>query len=291
MIRGSRPLCRHLGTKVDYYYAQAATQIVYWQTVQAHAILPAAPADGTAAQAALRDITGLASASVDGECAANAHHLEDPTLAAAVGAMFAHDGEGSDEDFPPGVCFFPPPHAADAATAAGVLRGVLRGVHVTLRCGAPEDEWAHALQATLAAKAAGAQVKALLQGALAVEATQLALASARLCDAGADILVVEALGGDVDEDDVWDAVDCMRENDVLGVPVAMRLGLRCGPAPGEEEAAVAAHVRSLIGFAATELECLHFDTCPLGQSALAPATLALALEEAGVESKLAVRRR
>jgi hypothetical protein len=287
MMRGTGHLCRrHLGTKVDYYYAQAATQIVYWQTVQAHAILPAS-ADGTAAQAALRDVTGLASASVDGECAANAHHLEDPTLAAAIDAMFAHDGEGSDEDFPPGVCFFPPPHAANAATAAGMLRGV----HLVLRCGAPEDEWAHALQMTLAAKAAGAQVKALLQGALAVEATQLALASARLCDAGADILVVEALGGDVDEDDVWDAVDCMRENDVLGVPVAMRLGLRCGPAPGEEEAAVAAHVRSLVGFAATELECLHFDTCPLGQSALAPATLALALEEAGVESKLAVHRR
>ena len=95
-----------------------------------------------------------------------------------------------------------------------------------------------------------------------------------------------------DEDDLWDAVDCMRENDVLGVPIAMRLGLRLQPGPGSSGGTCGnASAVSLLALAASELAVPHFDVCPLARMAPAPATLAAALEEAGVDSRLRVDSR
>lgn len=99
----------------------------------------------------------------------------------------------------------------------------------------------------------------------------------------------QALGA-ADEDDLTDAIDAMKQNDVVGAPVAMRLGVRAGPAQGADAdgdaRADVARAQSLVALAAGELGVFHFDTCALGQSALPPAALIEALEEAGVESRL-----
>ena len=138
------------------------------------------------------------------------------------------------------VCFLPAGHAADAQLAAAVAsRGALLGVHVPLICAGPQwdqtdhfqRQWEDALEATQAAKAAGQKVKVVLHDALAADTWDLALAAANLCDAGADILTLEALGGDVDEDELREKLDAMCENDVLGVPMTMRLGGHARRAP------------------------------------------------------------
>lgn len=232
--------CRRLSDscKVSYYYSQAAVTITYWKCIQAHAILPAVD-DG--ARDALVGMAGLASASTSAL-----------PFADALLAFNAADDNVSDDDFPPRTCFLPAGQAADeglAATLAG--RGALLGVHVPLLCTGPRDEWERAIEATRAAKAAGLKVKVVLHDALAADIWDLALTVTKLCDAGADILTLEALGGDVDEDAFRDAVDAINENDVLGVPMMMRLGARFGPSPtGDRDEAQVELVKGLVAMAA-----------------------------------------
>jgi hypothetical protein len=139
------------------------------------------------------------------------------------------------------VCFLPAGHAADTSLAAEVARrGAVLGVHVPLVCAGPQwdqtdlfqRQWEDAVEATQAAKAAGQKVKVVLHGALAADTWDLALAAANLCDAGVDILTVEALGSDVDEEELREKLDAMCENDVLGVPMTMRLGAPAPSPPG-----------------------------------------------------------
>eukprot|EP00937_MAST-01D_sp_MAST-1D-sp2_P004226 g4226.t1 len=277
-----RHIARSFGTKVDYYYAQAATNITYWETIQAHALLPGAAGS---AREALRSVAGLASVS----CPAGSGGAADASWshADALAAFHPSNDGAADDDFPPRVCFLAAGCAADASLAAAVAsRGALLGVHVPLRCTAGETEWAQAEAVVRQAKRGGLQTKVLLQDALAVDSTVLGLVSARACDAGADVLTIEALGAGVSEDDLWDAADCMRENDVVGVPMAMRLGVRLGHGETAGGADLQEHVRLLVAVAATELQVLHFDVCPLGLGALTPAALAEALEEAGVDNRL-----
>ena len=59
----------------------------------------------------------------------------------------------------------------------------------------------------------------VLHEALAANIWELALTAANLCDAGADVLTLEALGADADADAFREAVEAMNENDILGVPV------------------------------------------------------------------------
>ena len=59
----------------------------------------------------------------------------------------------------------------------------------------------------------------VLHDALAADIWELALTAANLCDAGADILTLEALGADADAEAFREAVEAMNENDILGVPV------------------------------------------------------------------------
>ena len=131
------------------------------------------------------------------------------------------------------VCFLPAGHAADVALTSEVARrGAVLGVHVPLVCAGPQwdqtdlfqRQWEEAVEATQAAKAAGQKVKVVLHDALSADTWDLALAAANLCDAGADILMVEARGSDVDQEELRERLDAMCENDVLGVPMTMRLG-------------------------------------------------------------------
>ena len=93
----------------------------------------------------------------------------------------------------------------------------------------------------------------------------------------------------MDEDDLRDRVEAMAENDILGVPMTMRIGVRFGPSPDrtdDNEVQLAEHIKGLVEFAAGEMAIFHFDTCPLGRHAVAPAALAEALAGVGVDSRL-----
>jgi hypothetical protein len=178
------------------------------------------------------------------------------------------------------------------------------GAHVSMDCAGSEEEWQLALEATKAAKARGCKVKVVLHDALSADIWDLSLAAANLCDAGADILTVEALGGDVDEDAVRELIEACCENDILGVPMMMRLGVRFGPlarppshggagnddgAANEDETARATQRMQALVASAAEMGIYHFDACPLGLRALTPSALGEALAEAGVATRLAVR--
>ena len=173
----------------------------------------------------LQHVAGLASLSVMTEHA--------PDFAAAIEPFHTSDDGVADEDFPPRVCFLPLGYTASATLTAEVAgRGALLGVHVPLFCSGPQWEitdkfqrqWDDAVQAAHAAKEAGQKVKVILHDALAADTYDLALIAANLCDAGADILTLEALGDDVDTDELRAKVEAMCENDVLGVPMSMRIG-------------------------------------------------------------------
>ena len=134
----TRLFCRRLASKVDYYYAQAAVQITYWNTIQAHAICPPSEAAG----AALRHVAGLASAS-----AALEHAMSEPPFVGTLVAFHAADDDAADEDFPPRVCFLPAGQTASPELTAMVTsRGGLLGVTVPMLCAGPEEDWPIAVE-------------------------------------------------------------------------------------------------------------------------------------------------
>ena len=281
---------RGISSKVDYYYAQAAIQITYWKAIQVHAVLPSA----AGASAMLQQVAGLASVSLAAELA---------PFADATVAFHANDDAAADADFPQRVCFLPQdvfskpisslPQGFLPSDLLGVLtaRNAVMGVHISMDCAAGggerlPQEWQHALEATKAAKDSGLRVKVVLHNALAADPYDLSLVAANLCDAGADILTIEALGGDVEDDAMREVIEACCENDILGVPMMMRLGVRLGPSAGlGEDTEELLRVKTLVTYAA-RMGIYHFDTCPLGLGALAPVTLVEAMLEAGVESRL-----
>ena len=188
--------------------------------------------------------------------------------------------ELSDDEFPPQVVFLS--HDCAPFTEASHI-SLLQGrqqlcIHVDVYCDEGETQWAEAVQLTeLAKEVSGLKVKALLHAALEVDALELSHAAALLGDAGADILTI-SVSDDADTDDLDDAVEAMRENDILGVPMAMRIGMRI-PADCEDAAELVAH-------AVENLEVFHFDVCPLGKRALKPAMLAAAVNKLDVDSQL-----
>eukprot|EP01050_Picozoa_sp_SAG11_P002253 SAG11_NODE_111_length_16190_cov_9.912808_1_plen_272_part_00 len=218
-------LARRFGCKVDYYYSQAATQITYWKTIQAHSVLPF---DRTHAEqktlALLQNARGLASVT-----ATQADSHSSPSFASATAALHAADDGANDNDFPPRVLFLPM-NCSPAPELQTLLRGrgVGIGVSLPLACDASDEEVKTVVAHTQQAKSIDMKVKVVLHGALDARPTTLSYISALLGDAGADILMLDVLGGGVDQDDIEELVESMTENDIVGVPMAMRVGMRFG---------------------------------------------------------------
>ena len=271
ILRGQSP--HRCFAKHSYYNSQAGVQVTYFDSLQVHAVLSQ---DAGWGQTGVETVRGLASIAADG----GSGQLLLPPFACDDG-----DSEKDGEDIPERVIYLPPDAPADVV--AEVLEskpGIVSGCHIAFPCDAPREDWDAVLQIAEDAKARGLNLRVTMNDALRVRGSTLSLAASLLADAGADLLVLEAVGMDADEDDLEKAFEEMNSNDVFGIPMSMRVGVRFGLKEADNEDELK-HARVLATHAAS-IGIIHFDVCPLGRIALSPPDLAAALQEAGVETRL-----
>ena len=123
------------------------------------------------------------------------------------------------------------------------------------------------LAAVTAAAAVAGRATAILPSAMCVDPISLQLAAAKLADAGANVVLLSA-PPNMDTDELGELVSSACEVDLVGVPMASRLGLRVHPGPRALELAKFAH---------EELGLLHFMACLANKQAPRPSELLKAL--------------
>ena len=273
ITRACLPPCRCL-SKISYYNSQAGEQVAYYDDVQVHAFLASEAQWG---QTGVEAVAGLASIVADGG------------LSQLLLPPFQIDGEGHEEASLPPRAIFLPPGCCEEDSLEQVRRsqeGLLCGCHLTLHVSeGGREAWQEIVNAVEDTKTKGLRVRVTIVGALSVSPTTLSLAACLLADAGADLLVLESLGDENGEDDLENAFEALTNNDIQGIPISMRVGVRFGTLSGNDTEEARAHATALACHAAS-LGIVHFDLCPLGKVAMGPGSLLSAFEEAGVESRL-----
>jgi hypothetical protein len=180
------------------------------------------------------------------------------------------------------------------ATAGGVIDpGAPAGrvVCVDVTCSGPgagpaRADWAAAKAAIRAAKAAGFSARCNLMDSFShaehgqTDVNVLQLASAYFADEGCDLIVLvndPAKMLEVDDYDLQEAVEACLWNDIAGMPMSVRLGVRtAGSAAGAGAGVWEMQVR-----AALEMKVINFDACLGGVQAPAVGALAQLLEAEG----------
>lgn len=149
-------------------------------------------------------------------------------------------------------------------------------------CSEQRENWNEALDFCAGARKTGStQVKVCLVDAFAVDSMKLQLASSLLADAGVEILVLQASAGAIDTDDLDEAMEACLYNDIAGLPMKQRIGLRVGCGSGSS-----IETEELIEHALTELNVKHFDSCLDTGIAPLPTTFASILDRAGLDHPL-----